>query len=53
MRLQWNMDTDVRSNVVPFDHRDVAIGPSAFQIKIVCTLPADVHLANMVLGGVN
>lgn len=39
----------MRGNVIAFDHRDVAVGPSALQIEVVRALSADVDFTHMVL----
>lgn len=50
VRLQGYMDADVRSDMVTLDNRDVAVGPSTLQIKIVGALSTDVDFADMFLG---
>lgn len=49
MRLQRHVDANVRGNMVTLDDRDVAVGPSTFQVEIVRAFTTDVNFANMVL----
>lgn len=51
MRLQWHMNANVRGNVVTFDDRDVAVGPSAFQVEVVGAFATDVDLTHVILSG--
>jgi hypothetical protein len=50
--LQRHMNPDVRSHLVTRDPYYTAVVPLAFQIKIVCTFPADMLLADVALGRV-
>lgn len=49
MRLQRHMNTNVRGDVVTFNDRDVAVGPSAFQVEVVGAFATDVNLAHVIL----
>ena len=49
MRLQWDMNANVRGYVVTLDNSDMTIAPSTSQIKIVGALTPNVVLTNMVL----
>ena len=49
VRLQGNMDTDVRGDVVTLDGAGAALAPSAGQVEIVSRLAADMALAHMLL----
>lgn len=46
------MNTDVRGDVVPLDRGRAARVPLAGEIQVVRALPADVPLADMLLGNV-
>lgn len=48
VRLQWDMDADVRSDVVTFDSGSAAGVPSTGQVQVVCALSSDVLLTDMV-----
>ena len=49
MRLQWNMDADMRRDVVAFDDLNAAGSPRTLQIEIVGALATDVVFANVIL----
>lgn len=51
MRLQWHMNANVRGDVVTFNDRDVAVGPSAFQVEVVGAFATDVDLTHVILSG--
>lgn len=52
VRLQGNVYTNMRGDMIAFDRRSATISPLAYQVKIVCTLPSNVALANVFLGDV-
>ena len=47
--LQWDVDADVGSDVVTLDGGGAAGVPPTGQVQIVCALPSDVLLTDMVL----
>jgi hypothetical protein len=47
--LQWNMNTDVGSNVITLDSGGVACAPRTGQVQIIGALAADVLFANVQL----
>ena len=49
MRLQRHMDSDVRSDMVAFDHLNMAIAPCTLQIKVVGAFAPDVFITHMFL----
>ncbi len=49
MRLQWDMDPDMRRDVVTFHRRSSAAIPTTGEVEIVCRLSPDMALTNMVL----
>ena len=49
MRLEWDMDADVRGDVVAFDGRGAASTPLAGEVEVVGALAADMALADVVL----
>ena len=49
VRLQWNMDTNVRGDMVTLDGGGSALTPSAGEVEVVRRLAADVSLADMLL----
>jgi hypothetical protein len=49
MRLEWDMDADVRGDVVAFDCRGAAGTPLAGEVEVVGALAADMALADVVL----
>lgn len=49
MRLQGDMDANMRGNVVTLNHGDVAVGPSTLQVEIVGALATDMNFAHVVL----
>jgi hypothetical protein len=53
MRLQWNMDTNVRSNVISLDCGGAAVAPLAGQVQVVGALTTNVTLTNVILYGVS
>lgn len=50
VRLQRDMDTDVRGDMVTLDGGGAAGIPPTGQIQVVCALSSDVLLTDMVLG---
>ena len=50
VRLQWDVNTDVRSDVVTLDRGGAAVTPLAGQVEVVGALAADMALTDMVLG---
>lgn len=51
MRLQRYVDSDMRRDVVTFDHLNMAITPRALQVEVVGTLATDVFITHMLLTG--
>jgi hypothetical protein len=51
VRLQGDMDTDVRGDVVTLDRGGAAVAPLAGQVEVVCALATDMAFADVVLGG--
>ena len=49
MRLQWNVNSDVRGDVIAFNRGGAAGAPSADQGQVVGALPADMTLADVIL----
>lgn len=49
MRLQRDMDANVRCDVVTLYHRNIAVGPSTLQVEIIGALATDMDFAHMVL----
>ena len=49
VRLQRNVDTDVRGDVVPLDSGGAAIAPLAGKVQVVSALATDMALANVIL----
>ena len=49
MRFERNMDADVRGDVVALYDGNMAIGPTAGQIKVVGAFATDMSLADMFL----
>lgn len=49
MRLQRNVDADVRGDVVAFDDGNLAVGPTTGQVEVIGTLATDMPLANVIL----
>ena len=49
MRLQRNVDADVRCDVVTLHSRSTAISPLASQVQVVSALAANMAFANVVL----
>ena len=51
VRLQWDMNADVRGDVVAFDGRRMTISPRTHQVEVVRTLAADMTIADVFLAG--
>jgi hypothetical protein len=51
VRLQWDVDADMRSDVVTLDGGGTAGVPSTGQVQVISALPSNVLLTDMVLGG--
>jgi hypothetical protein len=49
VRLQWHVDTDVRSDVVALNRSGAAVAPLAGQVQVIGALAANVTLTDMVL----
>ena len=49
VRLQRNVDADVRSDVIALDSGGAAVAPLASEIQIVCALATDMALADVIL----
>jgi len=49
MRLQGNVDTDMRSDMVAFHNGDTATTPRTGEVQIIGTLASDMAFADMVL----
>lgn len=49
VRLQWDVYTDMRRDVVALDCRCAAVAPLTCQVQIVSALATDMALANMIL----
>lgn len=49
VRLQWDVDANVGSDVVTLDSGCPARAPSARKVEIICTLSSNVLLTNMFL----
>lgn len=49
MRLEWDVDTDVRGDVIPFDSGSATCTPSACQVEVVRALATNMTLANVIL----
>lgn len=49
VRLERNVDADVRGDVVALDDCNMAVGPTTSQVEVVGTLATDMPLANMFL----
>ena len=50
MRFQGYVNTNVRGDVVPFDHRYTTATPGASEVEVVGTLAPDMSLTYMILG---
>jgi hypothetical protein len=50
VRLEWDMNADVRRDVVTLDRRSATGTPLARQVEVVGALATDVLLTQMVLG---
>jgi hypothetical protein len=53
VRLEGNVDSDVRGNVVTFDSRSATGSPLAGEVQVVRALTTDMALADMVLFNVS
>jgi hypothetical protein len=51
VRLQGDVDTDVRGDVVTLDGGGAAVAPLTGQVQVVCALATNMALADVVLGG--
>lgn len=49
MRLQWNVNTNMRRDVIPLDDFNLAVTPSTDQIQVIGAFAANVGVAYMVL----
>lgn len=49
VRLQGNVDADVRGDVVALDGRGAAVAPLALEVEVVCALAADMLVADVLL----
>ncbi len=49
VRLEWNVDPDVRSDVIPFNSGGTTAAPLTLQIEVVCALASDMALADVFL----
>jgi hypothetical protein len=49
VRLQWDVNTYMRSDMIALHCRRTAVAPLACQVEVVGTLTANMTLANMVL----
>ena len=49
MRLEWDMDADVRGDVVAFHGGRAAGTPLAGKVEVVCALAPDMAFADVVL----
>lgn len=49
VRLQWNVDANVRGDVVTLHSRGAACAPLARQVQVVCAFATDMALAYMIL----
>jgi len=52
MRLQGDVDTDVRGDVVALYNSDTTVTPGTGQIQVISTLATNMTLTDMVLSGV-
>jgi hypothetical protein len=51
VRLEWDVNADMRGDMVALDGRGAAHIPSAGQVQVVCALASDMALADMVIEG--
>lgn len=51
VRLEWDMDSDVRGDVITLHGGGTALIPTTGEIEVVCALATNVLLANVFLGG--
>lgn len=49
MWLEWDVDTDVRSNVISLDGGGAAVAPLTGQVQVVGALATNVTLTNVIL----
>lgn len=49
MRFQWDMDSNMRGDVISFDDLDLTVSPGTHQVEIVGTLATDMRFANVIL----
>jgi hypothetical protein len=49
MRLQRDMDADVRRDVISLDGSSTAVAPTASEVQVVCALATYMSLADVVL----
>lgn len=49
VRLQWNVNANVRGDVISLDRRRLASSPLASQTQVVGTLPSNMLLADVIL----
>ena len=47
--LEWNVDPDVRSDVIPFDSGGTATAPLTLQIEVVCALASNMAITDVFL----
>jgi hypothetical protein len=52
MRLERNMDSDVASDVIPFDSLGIAVSPGTGQTKVICRFASDVCIAQVILSSI-
>ncbi len=51
VRLQGDVDPDMRGDVVPLDGRSSALAPGAGEVQVVSRLAANMSLADVLLNG--
>jgi hypothetical protein len=51
VRLEWDVDADVRRDVVALHGGSLTLAPSTAELEIVCGLAPNMTLANMLLRG--
>lgn len=49
MRFQWDMDPNMRCDMISFDDLDLTVSPGTHQVQIVGTLATDMSFANVIL----
>jgi hypothetical protein len=47
--LQWNMDADMRRDVITLDGSGSAVAPTASQVEVICRLATNMLLTDVVL----